>query len=173
MTLGGRAAEELVFDEVTTGAANDLEKVTGTAKNMIMRYGMSEKLGPRTLGHRQDQPFLGRDMGHDADYSQEIAREIDDEIRRIIEDAHERARQVLAEHMDELHRISKILLERETIDRAAVPAPARRRERGRRLAGRRGAGRAGRGAPRQESKPRGLGLPLPSPRPPETPPAQA
>jgi len=116
MTLGGRAAEELVFDEVTTGAANDLEKVTGTAKNMIMRYGMSEKLGPRTLGHRQDQPFLGRDMGHDADYSQEIAREIDDEIRRIIEDAHERARQVLSERMEELHRISKILLERETID---------------------------------------------------------
>ncbi len=173
MTLGGRAAEELVFDEVTTGAANDLEKVTGTAKNMIMRYGMSEKLGPRTLGHRQDQPFLGRDMGHDADYSQEIAREIDDEIRRIIEDAHERARQVLAERMEELHRISKILLERETIDRQqflrlldgaseddvwppVVDEPAEP------VAER-----------RQESKPRGLGLPLPSPRPPETPPAQA
>ena len=117
MTLGGRAAEELVFDEVTTGAANDLEKVTRTAKNMIMRYGMSEKLGPRTLGHRHDQPFLGREFGHEADYSQEIAREIDDEIRRIIEDAHDRARQVLAEHVEELHRISKILLERETIDR--------------------------------------------------------
>ena len=92
MTLGGRAAEELVFDEVTTGAANDLEKVTATAKNMIMRYGMSEKLGPRTLGRTHDQPFLGREFSQEPDYSEEIAREIDDEIRRIVEEAHERAR---------------------------------------------------------------------------------
>ena len=95
MTLGGRAAEELVFNEVTTGAANDLEKVTHTAKQMIMRYGMSEKLGPRVLGRNQDMPFLGREMGAEPDYSEEIAREIDDEIRRVIEEAHERARKVL------------------------------------------------------------------------------
>ena len=95
MTLGGRAAEELVFDEVTTGAANDLEKVTATAKNMIMRYGMSEKLGPRTLGRNHDQPFLGREFSQEPDYSEEIAREIDDEIRRIVEEAHERAETVL------------------------------------------------------------------------------
>jgi cell division protease FtsH len=117
MTLGGRAAEELVFHEVTTGAANDLEKVTHTAKQMIMRFGMSEKLGPRVLGRNHDQPFLGREMGSEPDYSEEIAREIDDEIRRVIEDAHETALRVLREHIDELHRISAILIERETIDK--------------------------------------------------------
>ena len=117
MTLGGRAAEEIVFHEVTTGAANDLEKVTATSKAMIMKFGMSEKLGPRVLGRGHDQPFLGRDYGAEADYSEEIAREIDDEIRRVIEEAHELALAVLREHMEELHRISIILIERETIDR--------------------------------------------------------
>ncbi len=118
MTLGGRAAEELVFNEITTGASNDIEKVTATSKAMVMKYGMSEKLGPRALGHDQGNPFLGRSFGAEADYSQEIAREIDDEIRRIIEEAHERARVMLMEHMDSLHRLSKILLDRETIDRS-------------------------------------------------------
>ena len=117
MTLGGRAAEELVFLEVTTGAANDLEKVTSTAKHMIMRYGMSEKLGPRVLGRNHDMPFLGRDMGAEPDYSEEIAREIDDEIRRVIEESHSRAVEVLKEHMDELHQITELLIERETIDK--------------------------------------------------------
>jgi cell division protease FtsH len=117
MTLGGRAAEELVFHEITTGAANDLEKVTHTAKQMIMRYGMSEKLGPRVLGRNTDMPFLGREMGHEPDYSDEVAREIDEEIRRVIEEAHDRAMRVLQEHMEELHRISAILIERETIDK--------------------------------------------------------
>src|SRR5213082_85232 len=117
MTLGGRAAEELVFNEVTTGAANDLEKVTSTSKQMIMRYGMSEKLGPRVLGRNHDMPFLGREMGNEPDYSEEIAREIDDEIRRVIEEAHSAATRVLKEHSDELHRISMILIERETIDK--------------------------------------------------------
>jgi cell division protease FtsH len=116
-TLGGRAAEELVFNEVTTGAANDLEKVTSTAKQMIMRFGMSEKLGPRVLGRNHDLPFLGREMSAEPDYSEEIAREIDEEIRRVIEEAHERAHAVLKEHMDELHRLSAILIERETIDK--------------------------------------------------------
>ena len=118
MTLGGRAAEELVFNEVTTGASNDIEKVTATSKAMVMRYGMSEKLGPRALGSRHDQPFLGREFGAQADYSQEMAREIDDEIRRIIEEAHERARTLLSEQMEALHRLSKVLLDRETIDRS-------------------------------------------------------
>jgi cell division protease FtsH len=117
MTLGGRAAEELVFHEVTTGAANDIEKVTATSKHMVMRYGMSEKLGPRLLGRNHDMPFLGRDMGSEPDYSEEIAREIDDEIRRVIEEAHDRARKVLAEHMEELHNLSELLIERETIDK--------------------------------------------------------
>jgi cell division protease FtsH len=115
--LGGRAAEELVFNEVTTGAANDLEKVTHTAKQMIMRYGMSEKLGPRVLGRNQDMPFLGREMASEPDYSEEIAREIDSEINRVIELAHTRALKVLEEHLEELHRLSAILVERETIDK--------------------------------------------------------
>jgi cell division protease FtsH len=117
MTLGGRAAEEIVFNEVTTGAANDLEKVTQTSKQMVMRFGMSEKLGPRVLGRGHDQPFLGRELGAEPDYSEEVAREIDDEIRRIIEEAHSTAQNVLREHMDDLHRISMILIERETIDK--------------------------------------------------------
>jgi cell division protease FtsH len=115
--LGGRAAEELVFNEVTTGAANDLEKVTSISKQMIMRFGMSEKLGPRVLGRNHDLPFLGREMAAEPDYSEEIAREIDDEIRRVIEEGHALARRVLEEHMDDLHRISAILIERETIDK--------------------------------------------------------
>jgi cell division protease FtsH len=117
MTLGGRAAEELVFHEVTTGAANDLEKVTSIAKQMIMRYGMSEKLGPRVLGRNHDMPFLGREMGAEPDYSEEIAREIDDEIRRVIEEAHQLAVTTLKRHMDELHKLSGLLIERETIDK--------------------------------------------------------
>src|SRR6184192_199393 len=115
--LGGRTAEELVFNEVTTGAANDLEKVTHTAKQMIMRFGMSEKLGPRVLGRNHDMPFLGREMGNEPDYSEEIAREIDDEIRRVIEEAHDLAVTVLKQHMDDLNKLSGILIERETIDK--------------------------------------------------------
>src|SRR6476619_3380377 len=117
MTMGGRAAEEIVFNEVTTGAANDLEKVTQTSKQMIMTFGMSEKLGPRVRGHGHDMPFLGREMSAEPDYSDEVAREIDDEIRRIIEEGHDLATRVLREHIDDLHRISQILIERETIDR--------------------------------------------------------
>ena len=117
MMLGGRAAEELVFNEVTTGAANDIERVTSSAKQMVMRYGMSEKLGPRVLGRNHDMPFLGREMGAEPDYSEEMAREIDDEIRRVIEEAHETALTVLREHMEGLHQLSGILIERETIDK--------------------------------------------------------
>jgi cell division protease FtsH len=171
MTLGGRAAEELVFHEVTTGAANDIEKVTATSKHMVMRYGMSEKLGPRMLGRNHDQPFLGRDMGSEPDYSEEIAREIDDEIRRVIEEAHERARKVLAQHMDELHQLSVLLIERETIDKdqferllageapesvfpeAEPQAPEKERER----------------KPRAEPKPRPFPLPGATMQPPPEP----
>jgi cell division protease FtsH len=122
MTLGGRAAEEVVFGEITTGAANDLEKATGTAKQMIMRYGMSEELGPRTLGHDQSMPFLGREFQQQADYSEEIAKQIDDEIRRIIEEAHQRAKDLLTEKRETLDRISKILMVRETIDASEFQA---------------------------------------------------
>ena len=116
MTLGGRAAEEIVFSEITTGASNDLEKVTETAKQMVMRFGMSERLGPRVFGHNRGQPFLGREFNAEPDYSDEIAREIDDEIRRIVEEAHQSAKDILTERRERLEEISKILLSRETID---------------------------------------------------------
>jgi cell division protease FtsH len=117
MTLGGRAAEELVFGEITTGASNDIEKVTATAKQMVMRFGMSDKLGPRVFGHDHGQPFLGREFSTEPDYSDEIAREIDDEVRRIIEMAHQRARDILTEHEHDLKKISEILVKRETIEK--------------------------------------------------------
>ncbi len=117
MLLGGRSAEELAFDEITTGASNDLERVTSIAKSMTMRFGMSDKLGPRVLGHNHGAPFLGRDMHSEPDYSDELARDIDAEIRRIIEEAHGRARALLVEHRDQLDMLSEVLLRRETIER--------------------------------------------------------
>ena len=122
MTLGGRAAEEIVFSEITTGASNDLEKVTATAKQMVMRFGMSEKLGPRVFGHDHGQPFLGREFSSEPDYSDEIAREIDDEIRRIVESAHQTAKDILQEHRGRLEAISQLLLKRETIERTEFEA---------------------------------------------------
>jgi cell division protease FtsH len=122
MTLGGRAAEEIVFGEITTGASNDLEKVTATAKQMVMRFGMSEKLGPRVFGHDHGQPFLGREFSSEPDYSDEIAREIDDEIRRIVESAHQMAKDILTGHREALDSISDILLRRETIEREEFEA---------------------------------------------------
>jgi len=117
MTLGGRAAEEIVFGEVTTGASNDLEKVTQTAKQMVMRFGMSEKLGPRVFGHDHGLPFLGREFSSEPDYSDDVAREIDGEIRRIVEEAHRAARDILGQHRDELDHTAEILVRRETIER--------------------------------------------------------
>src|SRR3712207_4030009 len=122
MTLGGRAAEEIVFGEITTGASNDLEKVTATAKQMVMRFGMSEKLGPRVFGHDHGQPFLGREFASEPDYSDEIAREIDDEIRRIVEGAHQVARGILDDHRTSLESISELLLKHETIEREQFEA---------------------------------------------------
>ncbi|MDX6668118.1 MAG: cell division protease FtsH, partial [Solirubrobacteraceae bacterium] len=117
MTLGGRAAEEIIFGEITTGASNDLEKVTQTAKQMVMRFGMSEKLGPRVFGHDHGMPFLGREFSSEPDYSDEIAREIDDEIRRVIESAHQQAKDILTEHRSSLEKISQVLVKRETIEK--------------------------------------------------------
>jgi cell division protease FtsH len=122
MTLGGRAAEELVFGEITTGAANDLEKVTATATQMVMRFGMSEKLGPRVFGHEHSQPFLGRESSAGPGYSDEIAREIDDEIRRIVESAHMHATGILTEHQAALEKLAEVLIKRETIERPQFEA---------------------------------------------------
>jgi cell division protease FtsH len=117
MTLGGRAAEEICFDEITTGASNDLEKVTATAKQMVMRFGMSDKLGPRVFGHDHGQPFLGREFSSEPDYSDEIAREIDDEVRRIIEAAHVQATEILSSKRPALEKLSEVLIKRETIEK--------------------------------------------------------
>jgi cell division protease FtsH len=117
MILGGRAAEELVFDEITTGAANDLERATAMARQMVTRLGMSEKLGPRVFGSDPHQPFLGRELGAEPSYSEEMAQEIDEEIYRLIDDAHQRAAKVLLEHQATLHEIAAILIEHETIDK--------------------------------------------------------
>ena len=122
MTLGGRAAEEVVFGEITTGAANDIEKATSIAKQMIMRYGMSDELGPRALGHDTSMPFLGREFQQQADYSEEVARQIDEEVRRIIEEAHQRARDLLVERREPLDAISRILIARETLERSEFEA---------------------------------------------------
>src|SRR5579872_3557771 len=122
MTLGGRAAEEIIFGEVTTGASNDLEKVTATAKQMVMRFGMSDKLGPRVFGHDHGQPFLGREFSAEPDYSDEIAREIDDEIRRIVEQAHIQAKEILTTYRPGLEKLSEILIKRETIEKEQFEA---------------------------------------------------
>src|SRR5947209_19246552 len=122
MTLGGLAAEEIIFGEITTGASNDLEKVTATAKQMVMRFGMSEKLGPRVFGHDHGQPFLGREFSAEPDYSDEIAREIDDEIRRIVEAAHIQAKDILGTHRASLEKLSEILIKRETIEKEQFEA---------------------------------------------------
>lgn len=114
--LGGRTAEEIVFDEMTTGAESDLKTVTGIAKRMVMQWGMSEKLGPRQFGSDHDHPFLGRDFSGEPDYSDSLARQIDEEIRSIIEEAHVLARTVLDENRHHLDRMSDILIEHETID---------------------------------------------------------
>ena len=152
MTLGGRAAEEIVFGEITTGASNDLEKVTATAKQMVMRFGMSEKLGPRVFGHDHGQPFLGREFSTEPDYSDEIAREIDDEVRRIVESAHQRARDILTEHRERPRHALRDPRQARDDREGGVPRPARRQERGGSVR-RRGAAAARAAAPRRPRRP--------------------
>ncbi|MGC9400316.1 MAG: ATP-dependent zinc metalloprotease FtsH [Anaerolineae bacterium] len=113
--LGGRAAEEIVFNEVSTGAANDLEQVTKTARAMVMRYGMSKKLGPLVYGKKEELVFLGKDIGEQRDYSEALAEEIDNEVRRIIREAYEKVKALLVEHREALDRVVRVLLERETL----------------------------------------------------------
>jgi cell division protease FtsH len=115
MLLGGRTAEELVFSEITTGDQNDIEKATKVARQMTMEYGMSEKLGPVTLGHKQEQVFLGRDFAAEPNYSDEVAFQIDQEVRRLVDEAHKEATRILTEQRDRLDTIAKILVDKETI----------------------------------------------------------
>lgn len=114
--LGGRVAEELVLKEISTGAHNDFERATGIARRMVMEFGMSTNLGPMQFGQSQGQVFLGRDFGHEQNYSDETARQIDQEIQTIIRDCHQRCTDLLTEHMDKLEEIAQALLEVETLD---------------------------------------------------------
>jgi cell division protease FtsH len=120
MLLGGRTAEELIFHEPTSGAANDIEKATGIARNMVTEFGMSERLGARKFGSGDSEPFLGREMSHSRDYSEEIASAIDEEIRRLIEAAHDEAWDVLNEYRDVLDNLVLRLLDKETLSRKEV-----------------------------------------------------
>jgi cell division protease FtsH len=116
MMLGGRAAERVVFDEITTGASNDLDRVTKTARQMVTRFGMSEKLGPMALGHHNGQVFMGRDFSAQPDYSDEIAFQIDKEIRRIVDESYDTAEDLLVRNRRLLDKLAKDLIEYETVD---------------------------------------------------------
>ncbi|GII31196.1 ATP-dependent zinc metalloprotease FtsH [Planotetraspora mira] len=120
MLLGGRTAEELVFHEPTTGASNDIEKATSIARRMVTEYGMSEKLGARKFGSGNGEVFLGREMGHERDYSEQIASSIDEEVRRLIETAHDQAWEILVQYRDVLDNLVLELMEKETISREQV-----------------------------------------------------
>jgi cell division protease FtsH len=114
--LGGRVAEELVFGDVTTGAKNDLERVTSVARRMVMQYGMSDVLGPQTFGEKEEMIFLGREIGEQRNYSEEVAEAIDAEVRRLVEEAHYRAREIVSTYRDKLEQIARALMDKETID---------------------------------------------------------
>lgn len=116
--LGGRAAEELAFDEISTGAQNDLERATKRARQMVTEWGMSEELGPLTFGRQHEEMiFLGRDISRERNYSEEVAAAIDREVRRFVEDAYERAKEILGNHDGKLNDVVEGLLEHETLDR--------------------------------------------------------
>ncbi|MGG1550407.1 ATP-dependent zinc metalloprotease FtsH [Paenibacillus ferrarius] len=120
--LGGRVSEELYIGEIGTGAYSDFQKATGIVRRMIMEYGMSDKLGPMQFGSSQGQVFLGRDIGHEQNYSDAIAYEIDQEMQSFIRSCYERARQILTEHADQVHLIAQTLLEKETLDKDEIIA---------------------------------------------------
>jgi cell division protease FtsH len=126
--LAGRVAEEIRFDDITTGASNDLQRATETARRMVTQYGMSENLGPLTFGHDPAQPFVGRDYGMGQEYSDETAEKIDLEIRRVVDEAYQTAKKLLGAHRDELDQISSLLMEKETIDRDQFEAILRGEE---------------------------------------------
>lgn len=117
MALAGRVAEELVFGDMDTGAASDLDKVTDMARAMVCEFGMSERLGPLRLGRRHGNPFLGRDVMEDRDYSEEVAQAIDEEVRSIIDRNYQRAKKILTENRDAMDRVVTVLMAKETIER--------------------------------------------------------
>lgn len=118
--MGGRAAEELVFHDPTTGASNDIEKATATARAMVTQYGMTERLGAIKFGSENSEPFLGREMGHQRDYSEEVAGLVDEEVKKLIETAHNEAWEILVENRDVLDALVMALLERETLNKEEI-----------------------------------------------------
>ncbi|MCU1380056.1 MAG: peptidase [Acidimicrobiales bacterium] len=116
MLLGGRTAEELVFGDPTTGAQNDIERATSIARAMVTEFGMTDAIGPQQLGNRASEPFLGREMGGQRDYSDEVSAQVDGEVRKLIDNAHDEARQILRQHRKVLDRLADALCERETLD---------------------------------------------------------
>ncbi|MGH8906527.1 MAG: ATP-dependent zinc metalloprotease FtsH [Egibacteraceae bacterium] len=122
MMLGGRVAEELTIGDFTTGASDDISRATATARNMVTQYGMSARLGPMTFGEKQSQPFLGRDFGHMPDYSQEVAVEIDREVRGLIDQAHDEALEILVANRDILEELADALMEKETVEKDELAA---------------------------------------------------
>jgi cell division protease FtsH len=114
--LGGQVAEKLVFDEISTGASNDIEVATNIARKMVCEYGMSERLGPIALGHKDEMVFLGRELGEQKNYSDKVAEQIDEEIRRLIDTAWERAREIIGTHRDVLDRLAEELTRSETLE---------------------------------------------------------
>ena len=115
--LGGRVAEEIIFGDITTGASNDIKRATATARSMVMKYGMSDRLGLISYGDDDDEVFIGRDLAHTRSYSEDVAKAIDEEIRRIIGECHDQAKKIILEHEDVLHRCAKLLLEKEKVHR--------------------------------------------------------
>jgi cell division protease FtsH len=120
--LGGRAAEEIIFHDVTTGASSDLERATKLARAMVTQYGMSDKLGPLTFGEKEELIFLGREIGEQRNYSEEIARQIDREVRSLIDEAYQTAKRILVTNRDKLVAIAERLVHEETLDAAAFNA---------------------------------------------------
>ena len=118
--LGGRVAEEVIFDEITTGASNDLEQATNIARTMVTRYGMSEKLGPRTFGKREELVFLGREISEQRNYSDRVAETIDEEVHSLIDNAYQTAKRLLSAHKAKLTQVAKYLLIHETVAEEAL-----------------------------------------------------
>jgi cell division protease FtsH len=158
MMFGGRVAEELVFDHMTTGAGDDIEKATELARKMVCEWGMSKELGPMTFGRREEQVFLGRDIAHSKDYSEHTAVEIDREVRRIVDEAYQRARGLLVDNMTLLHALAERLLEKEVVEGAEVAEMLKAYKEGRPLASAREAAKPNNpppdGTPVPKEKPR-------------------
>ena len=114
--LGGRVAEALILNDISTGASNDIERATQIARSMVTKYGMSDRIGTLTLGSSQNEVFLGRDFAQSKEYSEETAAIIDEEVKKIVDKAYNEAKQILTEHIDKLHAVAGVLLEKEKIE---------------------------------------------------------